>query len=60
MGRNKIYNLLSLFLIIFISLIFLVPMCLYAETGKVWVDTSHWEGKSVWVDTSHWESIPTN
>ena len=53
MHKKIIYRLLVLFLFLFISVTFLIPSDLNAETQKFWVDKSHWEMKKEWVDTSH-------
>jgi len=53
MNKKVIYSLLAIFLFVFISVTFLIPSDLNAETRKFWVDTSHWETEKEWVDTSH-------
>ena len=65
MHKKVIYRILAIFLFVFISVTFLVPSDLNAETRKFWVDTSHYETEKVWVDTSHlkieghWETNKT-
>lgn len=44
------------FLVIFISVIFIFPTELVAEIQKFWVDTSHWETKPTeWIEEGHWQ-----
>lgn len=50
----KLILILSLFLLV--SVPFLIPSKLYAESEKVWVDTSHWEVKKYWVESGYWET----
>ena len=53
MYKKIIYRLVAIFLFVFISVSFLVPSNLNAETREFWVDTSYWETEPVYVDTSH-------
>ncbi len=65
MHKKIIYPLLAVILFVFISVSFLIPSELNAETHKFWIDTSHWETEKEWVDTSHlkieghWETNKT-
>ena len=45
-----------LFLVLIISITFLIPQSLYAELTQFWVDTSHWETTGKWVPEGHWET----
>ena len=54
-GKLKILVLIA----IFISVIFIFPAELVAETYKFWVDTSHWETKPVeYIESGHWQVTP--
>jgi len=55
MYKKIIYRILAIFLFVFISVSFLIPSDLNAETRKFWVDTSHYETEKEWVDTSHFK-----
>ena len=59
--RKIIYKSISISISIFsllllVSVSFLIPSKLYAESEKIWVDTSHWEVKEYWVESGYWET----
>jgi len=55
MTNKIIYRLIILFLFVFISITFLLPLNGYAESEKIWVDTSHWEIKRNKVEDGYWQ-----
>jgi len=55
MIKRRLFSTLMVFLFVFISVTFLVPFDLNAETREFWVDTSHWETNNVWVSEGHFQ-----
>jgi len=54
-GKYKILLLIT----IFISVIFIYPAELVADTYKFWVDTSHWEAKPIeYIESGYWQVTP--
>jgi len=49
MYKKIIYRLLAIFLFVFISVTFLIPSDLKAETQKFWVKDGHYEDQDFWV-----------
>ncbi len=58
MKKRKLFSTLTVFLFIFISVTFLTPQYLNAETRKFWIDTSHWETSKEWVSSGYWQVTP--
>ena len=55
MIKRRLFSTLTVFLFVFISVTFLIPSDLNAETREFWVDTSHWETNNVWVSEGHFQ-----
>jgi len=55
MYKKTINRLLVVFLFIFISVSFLIPSDLVAETRKFWVKDGHYENQKVWVTSGYFK-----
>jgi len=53
MYKKFICRLLTIFLFVFISVTFLVPSDLVAETRKFWVSDGHYEDQNFWVTSGY-------
>jgi len=55
MYKKIIYRLLAIFLFVFISVSFLIPSDLNAETRKFWVKDGHYEDQDFWVTSGYFK-----
>ncbi|GAH49019.1 unnamed protein product, partial [marine sediment metagenome] len=55
MIKKRILSTLTIFLLIFISVTFLIPSDLVAETRKFRVEDGHYDEQKVWVESGHFQ-----